>query len=67
MRQSIVLTGVLVGAFTLSGVGYYAATRHAPAAAWAPAAAVDPVVTENEADISAAVEEIPAPLAVDNR
>jgi serine protease len=67
MRQSIVLTGVLVGAFTLSGVGYYAATRHAPAAAWAPAAAVDPVVTENEADISEADEEIPGELAVELR
>jgi len=70
MRQSSVRSGVLVGALTaLLGVGYYAATRHTapPPQASAPGATSDPVLAENEADLSDEEEEVPGEVAVELR
>jgi serine protease len=69
MRQSFVLSGVLVGAVVLSGLGYYATTHHAvaPFVSYAEPAMLDPVVAENETDLSDSEEEVPGELAVDLR
>jgi serine protease len=68
MRQSKVLSGVLVGAVVLSGLGYYAATGHTPPLPPSTqAASTDPVVLENEADLSESEEEVPGEVAVELR
>jgi serine protease len=68
MRQSKVLSGVLVGAVVLSGLGYYAATGHTPPLPPSTqAAATDPVLMENEADLSEGEEEVPGEVAVELR
>ncbi len=66
MRLSSVLSAVLVGAGVLSGVSYYAATRHEPDRALVTqVATIDPVLAENEAQLSDTEQEIPGEIAVE--
>jgi serine protease len=69
MRTSIVLSGALAGVLVLSTVGYYE-TRHghaSEAVAALAAGGANPVVAENEADLSTDAEEVPGEVAVDLR